>query len=208
MAYGIELILGWNPDNFSQLPFAVPQKPDQYLDHWEDPFIFDTKSNTIVRDEETIDKFETGQHPNLIEMEIYDYFRKQGNLLRELLEKAHQEACKDMGFEFIRTKKESPCQIYSHIYNTPLGEKEFRPFVFELHYYPGSDMGDRYENALIGVGISGYKSVFADWESICSGIGEYQVYPPTKEMTIARDAIVRNIKWFETAKYYIKMVHY
>lgn len=204
MAFGIELILGWNCEDFDKLPFKLPPKPEDGIREstcsWANPvYLNKISKEPILPDEDIVEE-------NIEETDLQAYFDIISIPYKDALIKAHQDACKAMNFEFIREGRRVGT---THVYKTPLGERELMIFDLRAFYFPGSDMGDRYENAIIGVGVSArYRPVFADWRDSCGAIEDPQVYPPTEEMTIARNEIVKNVKWFDTAKYYIKMIHY
>lgn len=166
MAYGVELVIGFNHEKWNLVRKMKVKIPDLELS--------DDRNLTIPK-------------------ELY-----------ESISNAQRLAFEDMGFEFLRNSNGGWM-----IYTTPLGQREFTPWNLELYYDP-HELGEKPEDAVIGVAISGrYFPTFLDWKNPNGTIDNQVVGPePPKEIQIAHKRLIEAHSCFEKADWLIKMNHY
>lgn len=124
---------------------------------------------------------------------------------RPLLKAAWKLSMEEMEFVFKKGKDGG-----YEIWTTPLGDREFTGgFYLEACYDP-DEMGDRPEDATIGVHISGrYFPTFADWEDTCGTISP-MIFSGglEKAMAIAKKNIEKAVPQMTGAHWIVKQIHY
>lgn len=117
------------------------------------------------------------------------------------LNEAYIKTLKEVGFE--------PVDISEFTFKTPLGIRKFSPFRIET-YFDSSDIGDKYEDIVIGISLSSrYRPVLLDWESEQGSLKTMVLDEQMKSMVeIAKKNISDKISVFENAKTIIKLKYY
>lgn len=117
------------------------------------------------------------------------------------LNEAYIKTLKEVGFK--------PVDISEFTFETPLGIRQFSPFRIET-YFDTSDIGDRYEDIVIGISLSSrYRPVLLDWKSERGSLKTMVLDEKIQSMVeIAKKNISEVIPVFENAKTIIKLKYY
>lgn len=123
------------------------------------------------------------------------------NIFCSDLDMSHIKTLKEIGFEPINEKE--------FVFETPLGVREFSPFRIET-YFDATDIGDKYEDIVIGVSLSGrYRPTLLDWPNKNGSLNTMVIdEKATSIIEIAKRNISEKIPIFKSAKIIVKLRYY